>query len=67
MQRRTANEVALTIAKGTEERLKAQGTRPGAGSRSRDRGAAQSRGLGSCVTAPPRGGYSSLEVLCAKS
>lgn len=34
MQRRTANEVALTIAKGTEERLKAQGTRPGAGSQS---------------------------------
>ena len=37
MQSRTANEVALTIAKGTEEWLKAQGTQPGAGSR----GAAQ--------------------------
>lgn len=53
-RRRTANEVALlTIAKGTEERLKAQGTRPGAGA-----GAAiavQPRaGLGSCVTAPQR-------------
>lgn len=63
MQRRPANEVALTVAKGTEEWLKAQRTRPGGGSH----GAAQSRGLGSYVTAPPGGGYSSSEVLCAKS
>ena len=63
MQSRTANEVALTIAKGTEEWLKAQGIQPGAGSL----GAAQSTGLGSYVTAPPRGGYSWLKVLCAKS
>ena len=39
MQRRPANEVALTVAKGTEEWLKAQRTRPGGGSH----GAAQSR------------------------
>ena len=37
MQRKTANEVALTMAKGREEWLKAQGTQPEAGSR----GAAQ--------------------------
>ena len=58
-----STEVALTTAKGTEERLKAQGTQPGAGSC----GAAQSSGLGSYVTAPHRGGYSWLKVLCAKS
>ena len=63
MQRKTANEVALTMAKGREEWLKAQGTQPGAGSC----GAAQSTGLGSYVTVPHGGGYSWLKVLCAKS
>lgn len=63
MQRRTANEVALTVPKGTEEWLKAQRTRPGGG-KPRCCPEQRARQLRHC---PLGGGYSSSEVLCAKS